>query len=145
MRLSKIFILLLTFVTLSCDNCVQKEIKVYLNFVDANNQEVQTNFDRVYGLGGKGNWNLSSTGYIPLSLSADSTLFLFERGAQVDTLLITYERHIRETASINEGYCMRLISERLKQSSFDVTCVQFGSGVMNSCGSHNYEITLRYE
>jgi hypothetical protein len=56
----------------------------------------QTNpsFQRVYGLGGKGNVSKKDGYYyLPVSLRADSVTYIFEHSLRTDTLTIFYSRN----------------------------------------------------
>ncbi|QHT67068.1 hypothetical protein GXP67_10620 [Rhodocytophaga rosea] len=51
-------------------------------------------FERVYGLGGKGDISRKKDGYyyLPVSLHADSVTYIFEHPPRIDTLTIFYSR-----------------------------------------------------
>lgn len=56
----------------------------------------QTNpsFERIYGLGGKGNiFKKDGYYYLPVSLRADSVTYIFEHSSNTDTLTIFYSRN----------------------------------------------------
>lgn len=120
----------------SCEKCHTEEPIISVNFVDDNGEQVYPNFTAVYSPGYPSLKNLRDI-RIPLNLSADSTLFVFETPTQTDTIIITYTReleHIRD-------YCLTLRNRDLSYSSLPIRCFDLDN-YSNTCSS--YEISLYY-
>ena len=117
MRKHTLFIAFLLLL-MACEPCrVSSEPSLGVDFT----QQTQIPaFTRVYGLGGNGQsipFKSQSINKFPVSLLADSTVYIFESPTRIDTLTVGYDRSMVEFQKKRCGFTMRLSNVRLLPST----------------------------
>ncbi|MGB0167000.1 MAG: hypothetical protein ACPF8V_09120 [Luteibaculum sp.] len=131
------YILLIFIINQACEVCRSDQPLLVVKFFDSTDSQVYPKFDRVYGVGAKTDLDFNRLGYLPINFGSDSTLFIFEKESERDTILVT---HTRELDHVRGDYCIYLRGGNL-QSSFDVICYALENS--NNCSSA-YETHIRY-
>jgi hypothetical protein len=134
---NNIFLILLLVLLNSCKDCVNTtEPTLNVHFDD--NQT----YDKVYGLGGRD--TLSMTYSLPVSLTSDTSIYIFFSSSKVDTFGMSYKRIISYN-STDCGFSIRLESFKLLDIStfsngqFSIHQTNYSSEEPNK---YYYEVTL---
>lgn len=118
--LTGIFLLLIAFFFWQCEQCnEEKEVEMEVWF---SNFEVPPQWDKIYVVGSEKQvipgTIISDQGpsfKLPINTNADSTKYVFQSGATLDTLLISYKR-VFDFQSNNCGFTLGFENERVIQS-----------------------------
>jgi len=132
-------------VCFACEKkCFDAEPKIGIRFFNQLNEDTFPTFDKVYALSGIKDFQFNNNQFIPLSLSQDSTVVVFEKGTQADTIIFRYNRQLKE--KINSSYCITLEDDTVI-STFKDFCYQFelntGLGAYN-CTDNAFELYIYY-
>ena len=90
-----------SFIFQRCDEYSDREVLLKVVFYDSLHQVTDLTFDRIGGLGNPTEIIKTSYGndefnyYLPLSLHSDSSIFVFEKDGNNDTLGISHEREFK--------------------------------------------------
>jgi hypothetical protein len=145
MKNKLVLIFLILVVCLACEKkCFDAEPKISVRFFNQLNQDTFPKFDKVYALSGIKDIQFNNNQFIPLSLSQDSTVVVFEKGAQADTIIFRYARKLQEDRKTS--YCITLENDTVI-STFNNFCCQFkintGFGAYN-CTDNAFELYIYY-
>lgn len=140
-----LLIISLITICIACEKkCFDEEPKVLVRFFNQFNQDTFPTFDKVYALSGIKDFQFNTNQFIPLSLSQDSTIVVFEQDTKFDTIKFLYNRVLKEYG--NPSYCITLENDTVI-STFTDFCYQFekntGLGAFN-CTDNAFELYIYY-
>lgn len=132
------FIISLNLFSSCTDECESQETSIInISFFDKNTGiSLNPNFTRVYGLGSIQDLEVSgNTASFPLSLQNDSSVYIFEKETQKDTLTVQYERNFYFQSN-KCGFVVEIKDLQLNssQTSFEIL----------SINNESYEISIAY-
>lgn len=97
----------------SCRRCESTSFDLELRFISETGQSFEPTFNRVYSLYADGNLvENSKVDKIPIDLSRDSTVLIFDLQGELDTLAFGYDRDLN-VGNNGSGYCILLGNERI--------------------------------
>jgi len=127
----------------SCQRCESREFDLSVTFKNDNEEVITPTFDRVYTTYGERDFIQNATvENIPIDLSRDSTILIFEYGNEIDTLAFGYNRMLN-SGNNSTGYCLELRDERvLESNSFSKTYLRFETLFLIGDSGDEYTVVI---
>ncbi len=108
----------------ACERCTKTEPVVGVSFRDNSGARIENvNFERVYAIPSQRDLDFNTLGHLPVDVSTDSTVFVFQRPDRSDTVYLRYERILNLAENKNDYSCLQF-DDCFVRSTFDTTQVQ---------------------